>query len=92
LVSKALGLARESVKAIEKRDHTKEDKGEPSRIRLEGWFEDEIVARDVLSVEGGVEADVGDTLLMDIQVKSWVMATKFWNQGHTFAEPARQDM
>ena len=60
LVIKTLSLARKSVEAIEQRDHSEEDEGEPGRVGLKGRFEDERVAGDVLSAECGVEADVSD--------------------------------
>lgn len=60
LLIKSLRRARKHPKSIEDYDDAEEDEGEPGGVWLEGGFEDEGVAGDALSAEGGVEADVGD--------------------------------
>lgn len=55
-----LSLARESIKAIKQRDDREENEGKPRRVRLEAGFEYQFIARDVLSLQSGVEAYIGD--------------------------------
>ena len=48
------------VEAVEQKDYSEEDEGEPSTVGLEAGFKDECVATNALSAHSAVEFDVRD--------------------------------
>lgn len=56
-----VAFADEDVETVEEYDYSEVGERDPGHVGLEGRLEDEGVAVNALSLEGAVEADVGET-------------------------------